>query len=373
MILHRDGAPRHDEPGGAPQSVPEIGRALRQARARQGLSIAQVSHLARVEPAQIEALESGTVARLPDRVATLQALRHTAEALDLPADRFVVAMLDLWPASTDRAPDGATVYAAGAAPENGAGSTGLPDDAALLATVGGEVPPTLAVTGVVAASAVTADDPRPTAAHPPPLHSTDDVSGPPTGMHTSTAPVPLLVADTGSTPAVKSKRRRDGEHPSIGMALLRATVVVVAALVVVSAAGLVVNHYRPQWLRTLHLPHSTPPTTVPVPPQPAGPVFAVTSTNSTGATMSIRASLFMVSVSAGGGESWLEANDADHLVPIYAGILQEGQTQSFTVENALTVQVGSTAGRVVVQVNGKTVGFYFQPAAPYTMTFRAVS
>ena len=105
MIRRHDGGTRQDDAAtGTPSSVPEVGRLLRRARTRQGLRLEDVSARTGLNLLQLEALESGTVDRIPDRVVVLKTLRRYADFLGLPGDRFVLAMVDHWPSPSAAPP-----------------------------------------------------------------------------------------------------------------------------------------------------------------------------------------------------------------------------------------------------------------------------
>jgi len=90
VILHRDGSVRRMGAAPRPASVPDLARVLRQARAARGLELDAVSAQTGIPLDQLYDLESGTVDRLPDRVAMLKALSRYAGFLNLPGDQFVM-------------------------------------------------------------------------------------------------------------------------------------------------------------------------------------------------------------------------------------------------------------------------------------------
>jgi len=394
VILHRDGTSRRGDRDPIPTTVPEVARTLRVARARQGLRIEDVSARTGLPVLQLEALESGTVDLLPDHIQILQTLRRYGDYLGLPGERLVLVLVDRWPgpaglppppapstaaiaavgSATAAVPAPATQGTAPAGPGEGTAATllvGDPGTAPVTALSGN--PPI--DTGVV--PAVTS--PRATdtlGGGPPedPLAGVILASSSGSVQHLTT-PVPLLIADTGVTPAVKpaGKRRR-----RTGVILLRVLVGMVTILVLLGVAGLVVNHYRPQWLRTLHLPHGhvPPPVHHAVKPPthkttPVG-LFSLVSTSANGATFHIRSATFTVEVAAVGSASWVQATAAGHVNPVFSATVEAGQSQTFTADNPFTVEVGSRSAHIFVSVNKKLVGFYFPTAAPFTMTFTPV-
>ena len=88
MIFHRDGSPRRDDASALPRSVPELGRSLQRERSLLGLTVPEVAARTGLPPVMLEALEAGTVDRLPDRVQTVKTLRGYADALGLSGERY---------------------------------------------------------------------------------------------------------------------------------------------------------------------------------------------------------------------------------------------------------------------------------------------
>lgn len=348
MILHRDGAAsRRGDAGGLPTSVPELGRNLRRARTRQGLRLEDVSERTGLAVGQLEALEAGTVDRIPDRIDVCQTLRRYADFLGLPGDRYALSLIDLWPAL---AAGSGPVVVVQAPPTSSAATVG-----AARSTKTGAVP-------VIAVSRRPAGGP-----------STSTATGG-EGVHPNTAQVPLAVVDTGVTPAVPGRPAPRPKKPRSPI-WLRLVVGLVALAVVAGVAGLVIHQVKPQWLNSLGITHdhtTTPPAKPGVPVTTPG-VFTVANTTSTGATFDIRASAFLVRVIPVGSASWMQATDAQHVSPIFAGVVGAGQSKDFLVTKSITVEVGSPSAHAFVSVGTKVVGFYFPSAAPFTMTFQTVS
>lgn len=347
MILHRDGAgSRRGDAGRLPTSVPELGRNLRRARTCQGLRLEEVSERTGLPVGQLEALEAGTVDRIPDRIDVCQTLRRYADYLGLPGDRYALSLIDLWPATplssgpvvVVQAPVASSPVAAGAA----------------RGTKTGAVP-------VIAVSR-----------RPPAAPSTSVATGA-EGVHSNTAQVPLAVVDTGVTPAVPGRPAQKARRPGAPV-WLRLVVALVALAVLAGVAGLVIHQVRPSWLTSLgitHGPAAKGPAKAGAPAsKPA--VFTVASTSSTGATFDIRASAFLVRVIPVGSASWMQATDSEHVSPIFAGVVAAGQSHDFLVTGSITVEVGSPSAHAFISVGNKVVGFYFPTAAPFTMTFQTV-
>jgi hypothetical protein len=352
VILNRESPPT-PPPDEGPATLPEVASTLRRARTRLGVGLAEAATATSIPYSQIDALEGGTVDRLADRVETLQALRHYADFLGLPGDRYALLLIDLWPsASVNRSlaealsATSATLAAPSAPSDPTTGSVQVLD------------PPTEAV----AAESVDR------------FFVTQTSMAASGGTFGNTAPVPSALLDTGETPAVsrpnKMRRRRRGQF------VLRLAVWTLGILVVLGAAGLAADHWRPHWLTSLHIPGvhttgdtSTPTTTSSHTSSTAPPIYSVATTSPTAVTVTVRAPSFTVVVSPYGGPSWVEATEPDHFGAIFAATMPAGAVQKFPVTTGLTLQIGSASGRTLVTVDNKVVGFYFPKAAPTTITY----
>jgi cytoskeletal protein RodZ len=382
VIRHREGS-RRDE-GRAPSSLPDLAVSLRRARTRQGLRVEDVSGRTGIPAGQLEALESGTADRLADQIVTVRALRRYADFLGLPGDQFALLLVELWPVAGRPGP---IAPAAPAYADAGVGGptvvTVLPAAAAAPPAYGGTA---AAVTGVVGT--------------PPAPAFPDDTAGVPavpggftpapvpegvryvTGSAPAyTAQVPAFVADTGQTPVVPGNRADGRSRSRRGVTFLQLLVGVVGVLLILGLAGLAINHWRPQLLRTLHLPHSaiapsttsttssvTHPTAAPAPS-----VFTVTSSSPVAATATVRTPSFTLAVIPVGGPSWVQVSDASHPTPIFSQVVPALQGETFPNETTVTVQVGSSAARIFIKVDNKVVGYFFPSTAPFTVTVKAVS
>ena len=158
-------------------------------------------------------------------------------------------------------------------------------------------------------------------------------AGPPTsvglpvfeGRHNSTAQVPMVMADTGETPAV-----RRAPVDRLLMVVVRALIVVASFLLVVGTAWLVVNRVHPQWLADLHLPYTSNGPSARRRPSPSRTTTAaldagrpgqarplqLVSANGNQATFSVTAALFSVRVSASGGDTWVPASGPLSTTPV---------------------------------------------------------
>ncbi|HVX20808.1 MAG TPA: helix-turn-helix transcriptional regulator [Acidimicrobiales bacterium] len=379
MIRHRDGGPRHNGTPGLPSSVPELARTLRRVRTRQGLRLEDVSVRGGLPLAQLEALESGTVDRMPDRVATVKVLRGYADFLGLSGDQFALALVDIWPTvPSAQFPIAAVHGSTGAVPPTG--------------------PPTVAVPGIGAAGAPTGQVASVTAALPgTPLTG----AWPTTGTHPTGGPSGVRgLADTGVAPAVTGPphrpRRRDrrSDRRDGAPLWLKGVVTVVVVAILVAAAGLIIQEVKPSWLRSLGITHapaggsggssgggsgggntttSSPrSTTSSAPPSGSGTLKPATTTATT-ATFDLRGATPTVAVAAVGNPSWVQVTATGQADPLFSGILQAGQTQSFPVHQSLVVEIGSSAAHLSAAAAGKDLGSYIPTVAPYTLTFNAAS
>lgn len=396
MNPKRDGTPGATR-AGPPTSVPEIGRLLRRARTRQGLNLEDVSARTGLPLHLLEALEAGTVARIPDSVTALKALRRYADAVGLAGDRFVVAMVEHWPAvpSSPR-PEAPVLPAAAGVPGPVPGNTLLAGEPTTRLS-----PPPMAVR-------VPSEPSSPAIPFTSPLPLLGSFG---TGGEARTAQVPALAglagAPTQTVPAAPSRRKSAGGAGGGTPAFLIAAVVVLAVVVLAGLAVLVLHRYRPNLFgsgRTTAASSAAGGTTkAPGTGSTGGkgttgttdgtsgggkngtggkrttgttaagtaPVFSVTSSAPTNPAFAVTASAFEVKVEATGGAAWVEATQPGKAAPTFAGTLAPGHSDSALVTTTLTLTAGSVAAHVVVSVGGKVVGTYVPVAAPCTMTFRA--
>jgi cytoskeletal protein RodZ len=328
-----------------PASVPDLARVLRQARGARGLDLGAVSQETGIPLDQLQDLESGTVDRLPDRVAILKALSRYAAFLNLPGDQFVMTLVEHWPSAGTGIPPVVVVHDG---PVNGSRPDDLSNRAVPLSVSTSSSPPTSVGIPVVE------------------------------GRHNATAQVPLTMADTGVTRAITGQPV-DG----IGVVVVRALVIVAGLLLVVGTAWLVVNRVHPQWLADLHIPSTsngvtgpvstaaqgTTPTKSTTPPRPARPAVQQVSVNGSTANFNVTAPVFDVRVTAAGGASWVQMSGPLSTQPVYEQTLSSGQSHLVTADHQLTVQIGSTAARLAIQVNHRVIWTYVPPGAPFTMIF----
>ena len=101
MIRPRGGATRRrdDQDEESTSSAEEIGRQLREAREERGLDLLAVHDRLSRPITQLEALERGDLASLPDQALALSTLRRYAAFLGLDGDALALRMIDAWSAA----------------------------------------------------------------------------------------------------------------------------------------------------------------------------------------------------------------------------------------------------------------------------------
>jgi hypothetical protein len=282
--------------------------------------------------------------------------------LNLPADQFVMVLVEHWPSALGGAPP----VAVHDAPPNGNRAT----DTAVKTLV---PPAARAPVDDLSTRAVPLSVSASTGRIPSfPLPVSE-------GRYNSTAQVPMVMADTGVTPAV----RRD-PIDGLGLIFVRALVIVTTLLLTVGTAWLVINRVHPQWLAQLHIPYTSKGVVGPLPSTTTkgttaahksatapttAPALQLVSATADSANFSVSAGVFDVRISASGGATWVSISGPLSTNPEFAGILQSGQNHVAVADHQLTVQIGSTAARVAVQAGSHVLGTYVPPGAPFTMTF----
>jgi hypothetical protein len=376
VILHREGAARGDGATALPRSVPELGRMLRQERALHGLTIEDVAGRTGLPAALLDAFESGTVDRLPDQVQTIKALRGYAEVLGLNGNDYALALMDFWPSYggappvvvVESAPPSADikvpaepVVAAAAVASVAAAGTRLEGDTAMVPSAASAPPLPAAPPEPLPEPAVS----RPTASTATRVGAASTVhrvGG--TSPAPDLAPGPMILADTGVTPAIPvHHRRRTSTWMRVGL-------VVLAIALVVGVAGIVVHQVKPSWLHDIGIGSNKPAPAKTASHHTAPPAaFALVHSSPTSATFAVREPSFVVKVVAVGGSTWIQASDAHHVNPIFSGEIPQNSDQLFTVQQSLTLQVGSQNARVFVSKGFTSLGFYFPQVAPFTLVF----
>ncbi|MHB8220193.1 MAG: helix-turn-helix domain-containing protein [Acidimicrobiales bacterium] len=408
MILHRDSAGRMGGAGtgGMPTSPYELARSLRRVRTRQGLRLEDVSARTGLPLHQLQAIETGAFDAVADRVAALRTLRRYADFLGLPGDRYVLVLVEHWPPPPTPPPQIVALHtgppATGMVPEQGsafdpptgqlAGPGSLGPTTSVLPAVG----PSGSPTSVVAGAAVTGMIP----------------AGPPGGQLPGAG-----LHDTGITAAVPATRPgMSHPRPAARTPLaLRLLVALVTLAVVVGVAGLLIHRYEPRWLSSLGITAKSGTTGKSGTTAKSGTTgksgtkgagsggsskgrakgggpatMTVNKTSPNTATFLVKAPSFTVKVAVASSDSWVQATGqatGQATVPatgagagaptsssvLFSGVLTGGQSKVFTVQNALTVQIGSIAAQVYVSVGSTPVGSYDSTVAPFTMTFQTVT
>jgi len=379
----RDTGARRGDARTTPTSIPDMAKALRRARTRQGLRLEDVSARTGLPLEQLQALEIGSVERIPDRVAIVRTLRRYADHLGLPGDRFVLSMVDQWPTTIDRPTSVVAVQpVAGTAAAAPPVSPNLAAPAPVRQLDTGVVPitsPPLAATAAVPAGTLVAGSNLGAATRQQgPREASPGSVDPPTGGEHRPA---AISPDTGIVPVYQPPTSaRTGPRRSRTPLALRIVVGLVAVAVLVGVAGLLVDHYEPHWLRDLGITHGPPSTTTQgttgghssgSPGSTTQPSFAVASTTADSATLAVGSLSFTVEVTAVNGSTWVQGTAAGKTAPTFAGVLTTGGTHSFSAQRSLVLMVGSIAAHLAISVQGKTVGTYLPSAAPFTVTVQS--
>lgn len=337
---------------------------LRAGREERGLDLLTVHDRLGRPITQIEALENGDLARLPDQAMALSTLRRYAALLGLDGDAMALQMIDVWSARPASAQPGATRPAA---PRSDPGS-----ETGTAAVATGVVTAVTSGPDHLRAFTQTGEVPKVRGGSSgPPSGAGASGYGMSTGPPTGTFPVVPRNDLKHSKRAVAKARRRLRAPTS-----LKVVTWVVAVLVVVVAAGFVVYQARPQWLVQAHILKVTHPGqpvsgggTTPAAPaaHPENQVVA-TSSGATAATYTVRTDQFNVGV-ATSAHCWVEIASSNSSVPLVEGIQPAGKILTFPANGTMTVEVGNSAVVVAVSVGKKPVFLDTPHDAPYTYTF----
>jgi hypothetical protein len=164
--------------------------------------------------------------------------------------------------------------------------------------------------------------------------------------------------------------------------MLRLLTWFVLLLVAVGGAGLAADHYKPQWLRDIHVlktkgghsgpPRSTSRTTLTPPTSAPKAPLVVTAPAGVGTTdVKVGAPSFSIVVSTS-SYCWVEAQTPLNANPLIDRTLQPGQTASIPVTGgSVTLELGSLSALIRLQVDGEFVtDWYLKPTAvPYRVNF----
>jgi hypothetical protein len=354
---------RDDQQEQAVATIVEIGKRLQGAREERGLSLLVVHDRLSRPITQLEALENGDLASLPDQALAISTLRRYATFLGLDGDDLALKMIDAWSAS----PYGSRQVGAPITSVVAAVSAG-PDHLRAF-TQTGEVPK-------VGARATS-----PTGSGP---NGHEATTGPPTG----TFPVVPRRDLRRSRRAVARARRQLRAPRSLKIVTWVACLLVVAALV-----GLGIRQWHPQWLVTSHILRvvqpgsaathtasqpSLPPaqpisTQSPTPTAPAAhhhqtkPVEAgLVGPN--GEAYTVNTSHFSINV-ATSGPCWVQITSSQSPVPLVSGTQPAGKLLTESAKGTMTVELGSSSVLVGIVIKGKTVFLAAPQSVPYTYTF----
>jgi hypothetical protein len=332
-----------------------VGASLQKARVEAAVTLAEVHDRTGILWPQLEGLEAGDFSRFADKGAAVTAIRRYADLVRLDGDHCARVVEQYW----------------GSAPAGFGSRSNATDGTGSDAPGGGQE---ATVTGHLRRFA--GDDTHLRA-------------------FTQTAQVPGVRRNPAA--AANGHERSagldaTGTFPAVvGWApeprapwLLRAAVWLSAFLLVVAGAGLAVHHWRPQWLKDIHLvrhhpmvaPGSPSVTLAPVATRPARPsttrtLVTVSDTGAASATASVRAASYNVVVAAW-APCWVSVTTPGSFAPVFRNTMPAGQVKTFaSVDGQLTVNVGASLVTMQVQIGGKTVsGWLFKPAnAPFTVDF----
>jgi cytoskeletal protein RodZ len=335
-------------------SEPEsVGIQLRRARDERGLDLLAVHDRLGRPITQLEALETGDMAALPDEALAVSTLRRYATFLGLDGDALTDQfVLERGSASVDpltRAPV--------AVPSVVAAVTTGPDHLRAF-TETGEVPQ---VGGRVTSAAGTSGN-----------YGYAVSLGPPTGTF------PVVPRDDlrkGRRQVARARRRMRAPTG------LRIVTWIAAVLVLIVASGFVLLKARPQVLANADILRTAPagsvaaggpgdglatvatPTTghQTFPVQPAG-------STATSASYNVATSRFNVVV-ATSGPCWVQITSSSSPVPLISGVQPAAKVLTYPADGTMTVEVGSSAVLVGVTIRGKAAFTDAPKAIPYTFTF----
>jgi hypothetical protein len=363
---HHGGATRqrgdHDGDRGLVAISPgSIGLLLRTARERKGLDLLTVHDQIGRPITVLEALEAGDLASLPNQAVALSTLRRYAALLGLDGDRLVLQLVEAWssqPTGThqlagrelDHPSMAPLVTALTSSPEH------------LLAfTETGRVPAVGpgAATGAGFATGT--------------FHG---LTGPPTGM--------LTVVPKEEIRETNRARRRARRRRRAPVTLRLVTWLVLLA-VLVGAAGLALDRWRPRLLVDWHvLTLATPGTastgsgpgsagggagSTPTKASGRNSVVVETSSGTNGARYHVKASRFTV-ILATSAPCWVQVSTPASAAPSSQGVQQRGQVVHYAAkQGSLAVEVGSSAVLLGVEVGGRNVFLAHPTSAPFTYTF----
>ena len=322
---------------------------LREARLGLGVELAEVHDRTGISWKNLEALESGDLHRFSDPAAAAVAMRRYAELVSLDPDPLVRSVT-------------APVPALAGASGPGDGTSWAPPAADSEAEVSGHL--------------------RRYYGDHSHLRSFTQTAQVPSVGGWASDPVTGVIHPNGPATGSYKNARRAPKAPWI----LRFMIWLVLLLLLVGGAGIAVNHYKPQWLRDIHVLKNTPvqagtpgttastqspPSSDTSSTQPAAPVVTTSRIGIGTATVKVSQSNYTV-VIATFNSCWVEAQVPGSVNPVINRTLEPGQTVSIPVTGGqLNVELGALAAGISVQIDGKTVpGWILRPdAVPFVATF----
>jgi len=363
VIWQRGGTTRrrddHEKKPGS--SAEGIGWLLRAAREERGLDLLVVHDRLSRPITQLEALENGDLARLPDQALALSTLRRYASFLGLDGDALALQMIDAWSATTTATPAPAVSPASRGATRTQVGA-GAVTNVVTAVTTGPDHLRAFTQTGEVprvgAGSAAGGSG----------AYGYGVTSGPPTG----TFPVVPRQQIRHSKRAIAKARRRLRAPTS-----LKVVTWLVFVLVLAVVAGFAIQRWNPEWLVRSHILRVASPNTSRASggtgagtgqSPKAPPVVTLSTFTPQSASYTVSARSFNISF-ATSGRCWVQVASAGSQTPLISGVQPAGKVLSFPSQGAMTLQVGSAAVVVGITVNGKPAYVGRPSTTPYTYTF----
>jgi hypothetical protein len=328
---------------------------LRETREERGLDLLTIHDRIGRPITQLEDLENGDLDALPDQAGALSTLRRYAAFLTLDGDALALQLMEAWSTAADqpKRPSRELVTATGVITTMTSG----PDHLRAF-TQTGPVP----VVGGGGNSGLGSSG----------AYGYGVATGPPTGMLMSVVPRDEIK----ETKRASARERRRHRAPTS----LKVFTWLVLVLTVAAVAGLIIQRQRPQWMVDAHLLHITQPdgqpvatTATTVPPThhvtaPTSAVVAGPTDNTTQATYSVNAQQFTLGIITS-GPCWVQVTSPASITPLLEGVQNGGTVQSFKANKSITLQVGSSAVVVSIEIKGKTVFLNKPKSTPFTYTF----
>jgi hypothetical protein len=347
---------RDDDEGEAISSAEEIGRLLKDRRQERALDLSTVHDRLNRPITQLEALENGDLASLPDQALALSTLRRYAALLELDGDALALQMIDAWSALPPVARDLAMGDTGATAVTNVVTAVATGPEHLRAFTQTGEVPKVGGgVTGSRGGSGA---------------YRYGVSTGPPTGTF-PVVPRQDLKQSRRSVARARRKLRAPG--------WLKASTWIAGSLVVVIIVGFGLLQWRSNWLVQSHIirvvqPGGTHPTSPNAPAGGGSGKADVVPTTSSGqsSAYTVSTSHFTV-VLATSGRCWIQVTSSQSATPLASGVQDGGKTLVFPAKGTMTVQVGSSSVVVGITVHKKNVFYNAPQTVPYMYTFTPAS